>query len=218
MTRSTGSGAPTPKMKRLYHQLTVHLIAEEPKDLWVFDPVELPQPSPKVGLIHVAVWTADKHCNVTGFQTMGMSERRMKDADYFAELHLAIRGRLKKKERQALAGFLANVAQYPFDHDRTLDWWHVLSNPGRIPSFPGCRHLLLHPRLGEKGFDEIDDPEGKVKVFYVVPITPLERHLVVDHPRSAFLDYVEERRIDLLADRTDPEWECGSGAGPPAGK
>jgi hypothetical protein len=91
----------------------------------------------------------------------------------------------------------------PFDHDRTLDWWHVINNPGNIPLFPGCRHLLLRSRFTEKGFDELEDPEGPVKLLYVVPITPMERHLLVDHGREGFLDYVEENQIDLLCDRKD---------------
>jgi hypothetical protein len=38
----------------------------------------------------------------------------------------------------------------------------------------------------------------------VVPITPHERHLLLDHGRTAFRAYTVREEIDLFADRTDP--------------
>jgi hypothetical protein len=191
-------------MKRLYHQLTVHHFGE-PEDLWTYDPARATNPSPKLRLTYVAVWPADKKCDVTGFNTLGMSRRKMKGADYYTELHMGIRARLTKAKRERISGFLANVAQYPFDHNRCLDWWHVLNNPGTIPLFPNCSQLLFHPRLTPTGLDRIDDPQGLVKLLYVVPITPLEHHLLTAHGQEAFEEHVAENGIDLLSDRTDPK-------------
>jgi hypothetical protein len=80
--------------------------------MWVFDPAELPQPN-DCTLVHVGTWPADERCDVTGFNTLGMSERSMPGADYYTELHMAVRGRLGKDRQLGVAGFLANVAQYP---------------------------------------------------------------------------------------------------------
>jgi hypothetical protein len=205
MTESRRTDRPTPKMIRLYHELSRRL-GGEPKDLWVYDPAALPQPhSEKLRLHNVMVWPADRRCDVTSFNTLGMSDRRMKGADYFAELHLGVRARLKKKDREAVARFLVNVAEYPFHNDLKLDWWEVVSRPGTIPFFPGCRHLLLHPSLAVKGFDRIDDPDGPVKLLYVVPITPMERHLMVDHGREAFIRHAKTEGLDLCKDRRDED-------------
>lgn len=198
---------PTPRMVRLYHRFVELVGAGEPPDLWVYEP-QLWQPPGRGGnaptLKNVMVWPADDETEVCSFQTLGMSDRLMPGAPYAAELHMGIREYLRKEDRERVARFLANVAEYPFDHGRTLDWWHVLSQPGDIPRFPGCRHLLFHPRFVDAGFDTVDDEDGLVKVFYVVPITPHERHLLVDHGRDDFLDYLAEHEIDLFQDRTDP--------------
>jgi hypothetical protein len=62
---------------------------------------------------------------------------------------------------------------------------------------------LLHPRLTDGGLEVIEDAGGAVKLLYVVPITARERHIVVEHGPEAFTEYVDERGLDLLADRTD---------------
>jgi hypothetical protein len=134
-----------------------------------------------------------------------MSDRQMNGADYFAELHFGYRARLAKDERLQVARFLANVAQYPFDHDLKLDWWEVIKRPGSHLPFAGCRHVLLHPRFTKDGLDQLEDPDGLVKLLWVVPITPLERHLLVDHGRSTLTRHLQENHIDLFADRQDPE-------------
>jgi hypothetical protein len=200
MAHDADSARPTPKMIRLYHQLVAGL--GEPEDLWVFDPTELPQPN-KLRLTHVPVWPADESRDVTLFNTLGMSERRMQGADYFTELHFAVRSALDKDQRLQVARFLADVAEYPFQNNLKLDWWELI-NPGRpIPAFSGCKHLLLHPRLAPDGTDTLDDPDGPVKLLYLVPITPAERQLLLTRGRSAFLRQVEDNEIDLLQDRQD---------------
>ncbi len=197
------SDRPTARSRRLYHQLTQHLFGE-PEDLWVFNPADMSNPDPRLRLLHVAVWPADERCDVTSFNTLGMSDRKMKGADARTELHMGIRGPLSKDRRGEVARFLANLAHYPIEHNLLVDWWHTLKNPGRIPHFPGCAHVLLHPKFTPQGIDQVDDPRGPVKLLYVVPITQRERHLLVDHGRECFLDDLEQRGVDLLTDRTDP--------------
>lgn len=201
-TRTRERGRPTPRMLRLYHRYADLL--GEPADVWVFDPSELDDPPPTLTYKNVAVWPADDDCEVTTFLTLGMSDRLMPGTDYRTELHMGVRANLDKRQRQAVAGFLANLTEYPFEYARGLDWWHVLANPGRIPEFPGCRHLIFHPRLTDAGFDTVGDPEGEVKLLAVVPITPLERHLAVDHNKDALLDHWAEQGTDILSDREDP--------------
>jgi hypothetical protein len=146
-------------------------------------------------------WAADDECDVTVLQTLGMSDHAMPGTGERVELHMAVRAPLTEPQRNALAQFLANMSLYPFDHGCALDWWHTLAKPGPIPHFPGCAHVLLHPRFTEEGFDTIDDEDGLVKVLYVVPITAHERHLLIDHGRTAFVDHLVEHEIDLFADR-----------------
>ena len=206
MAIDPAAGAPTPKMIRLMQQLIA--VMGEPQDLWVFDPHEVPgAASLDLRLIHVPVWPADATSDVTAFNTLGMSERPIPGADYCAELHLGIRGGLDEPARAEVGRFLANLAQFPFHRSVELDWWELIREPGPIPSFPNCRHLLLHPRLAGDGIDVLDDPDGPVKLFYVIPITPLERRLMLERGRQAFQEHVRDRDIDLLTDRADPPHE-----------
>jgi hypothetical protein len=100
---------------------------------------------------------------------------------------------------------IADLCAYPFQFNRKLDWWELIRDPGKLPGFEGCKHLWLHPRLSEQGFDQIEDVDGIVKVFYLIPITPLERHLLLEHGRGALQNYLEENNnIDVLRDRFDP--------------
>jgi hypothetical protein len=193
-------------MVRLMRQLIDAM--GEPEDVWVFDPQEVPE---AVGLdlrlIHVPVWPADETSDVTAFNTLGMSEMLIPGADYAAELHFAIRGALDEGRRGEVGRFLANLAQFPFHRGVRLDWWDLIREPGPIPCYPNCRHLLLYPRLAEDGLDGFDDPDGPVKLFYAIPITARERELILAGGRQAFLDHVREWDIDLLADRPDPPSE-----------
>src|SRR5207237_1195801 len=84
------------------------------------------------------VWPADDELDITTFNTLGMSERPIPGADYAAEAHMGVRAYLRKPARERLARFLANVAEYPFQHGLTLDWWHVIADPGPVPQFPNC--------------------------------------------------------------------------------
>lgn len=189
--------APSDKLKRLYHQLTRHYFGE-PGEMFVFDEPSQPWHLP---VIHVLVWRADEHCDVTTFNTLGMSDRHMIGADYFSELHLEFRGVISETEQVSVARYLADIAEYPFMHDRKLDWWERLANPGKIPLFPECTQILFHPALVEGALDVIDDDEGPVKLLYVVPITPTENHILREHGKDAFNDYVAENEIDILSNR-----------------
>ncbi len=202
MARRKKKGRPSPRMIRLYHDLIARL--GEPADLWAFDPVDCPNPASSMAYKNVAAWPADDEVDVCTFFTMGMSDRVMPGADYRVELHMGIRAYLGKEERLNVARFLADLAEYPFDHNRTLDFWHVLKQPGKIPHFPSCPHLIFHPRMTEAGFDTIADSEGEIRVFFVVPITPHERQLAIDRGKDALLDYWCEMEVDLFVDRIDP--------------
>lgn len=206
MAEQNRENRPTPKMLALYHVLCREF-GGEPEDLWVFDPAELDDPPPVLLLTHVAVWPADENCDVTTFHTLGMSERLMTGADYFAELHWAIRASLTEDQRLRVAQRLADLAAYPFEHDLKLGWWEVIRQAGPLPQFDGCRHILLHPRLADEGFDEIEHPDGTIKVLYVVPITPLERHLILSHGSRDLVNHWAEDGTDVLRDRWAPrEW------------
>ncbi len=180
----------------------------EPTDLFIFDEKESGG-RPPLRLVHVPVWAADEECGVTGLNTLGMSDLPMPGTGGFVELHLGFRGDLTADQRLGLARRLADLAQYPFEHGLSLDWWQIVRVEGSLPAFTGCRHLLLHPKLAEGGIEHLEDEDGPVKLIYVVPITPYERHLLTCHGRSDFLRHIDVNDVDLLADRRDPpEWDA----------
>src|SRR5262245_15940344 len=100
MSDPQDASRPTAKMVRLYHAISERL-GEEPPEMWVYPPGEWqPLPDQPVAngpsLKHVMVWPADDQVEVSTFQTLGMSERSMPDADYGAELHMGVRAFLRK--------------------------------------------------------------------------------------------------------------------------
>jgi hypothetical protein len=191
-------------MLRLYRVFS-HIMGGEPEDLWVFDASAEAEPS-NLHMVSVPVWVANEQSDITAFNTLGMSEAYMPGADYFCELNLGYRGSLEKPQRERMARFLANIFEYPFANHLKLDVWETIRDPGAIPFFPGCRHLLVSPPL-DSDFQYLDDPDGLVKWLFLIPITPRERHLLLEHGRDAFLDHCEQNDVDLFADRTDPpEW------------
>ena len=181
-----------PRMKRIVGRLLERW--GEPSHLLVLDGGPLP-------FVQVAVWDADEACDVTSFNTLGASARKMPQADYFVEFHLAIRSALDAGQRQELAAFLAELATYPFQEGCRLDWGERVVDIGQIPQFSGCRDVFLMPSLVEQGLQTIADPDGLVKLLYVVPITPFENHLLKVHGIEAFEAHLEEQDIDILADR-----------------
>jgi hypothetical protein len=189
-------------MKRLYHHLVKHRWGE-PADLIVFDRNSAAVPG-ALEQVHVAIWDADERCGVTTFMTLGMSELMMPHADYRAELTLGVRGALAGDTRRRIPMFLANVSEYPFMHQRTLNWWERLANPGEIPGFPDCPQLLLAPMFGDSAFKHFPAPDEDVKVLSLIPVTAHEGHLLKERGAEAFLDYWEESGVDLFAPRRDP--------------
>jgi hypothetical protein len=186
---------PTARMKRLYRQLL--RLWGEPDEIIVFDRAAAPSAPIDV---HVALWHPDDDCDITSFNTLGMSECRMAGADYLAEVNLGIRGpRLPDSTWRALAAFVANVACYPFEHDLKLDWWESLKHPGAIPGFPGFTQLLVAASLDGEGLEWFDVPDDDVKLLRLVPITPRENHLFTAHGRQSLLDYAHGEAVDLYS-------------------
>jgi hypothetical protein len=84
-----------------------------------------------------------------------------------------------------------------------LDWWEIIRDPGSIPLFHGCNHVMLTPPWSETGLKQFDDEDGLIRFLHVIPITPVERHLLKDHGREALLAYLDDQEIDLFSDRQD---------------
>jgi len=185
-------------MKRLYHQLLHHW--GEPADFITFDKGVARTRGPQ-DLVHVAVWHPDPECDITSFNTLGMSERLMPGARYRAELNLGLRGGVvpSSDDIRAMARFLANLAAYPFLNALALDWRERLADPGSIPCFPGFTQLLLAPSLDGKGLEWFDPPDDNVKLLRAIPIGPYENHLLKAHGWQAFLAYADERHLDLFS-------------------
>lgn len=198
-------------MKRLYHHLVQHRWGK-PADLVVFDRSRAAIPG-ALEQVHVAIWDADERCDVTTFITLGMSELLMPHADYRAELTLGVRSPFAPEARRRLPMFLANVAEYPFTHQRALNWWERLTQPGEIPGFPDCSQLLLAPTFGDSPFKHFPAPDEDVKVLSLLPITVHEGHILKEHGAKAFLDYWEETGVDLFAPRHDPGGSVEQGGG-----
>jgi hypothetical protein len=99
--------------------------------------------------------------------------------------------------------FMANLTQYPFDYELKLDWWEHLVDPGKMPMFSGCKTLLLAPALSEIALKPFLLSGSEVKVLHIYPLTDQETHMVADHGREEFVEFIEERKIDLFSDRSD---------------
>jgi hypothetical protein len=156
-----------------------------------------PGPLPR---IDVLVWRPDGDADMTTFCSVGMSARRMSGGSR-AEVHFTIRAALSAREERAAACFVANAACYPFDHDRALGWWHLISQPGAIPGYPSCSALLLHPRFVPDGWDRVRRGRAEVKLLNLVPITAEERLVVKERGADALLDLWAERAVDVFRDR-----------------
>jgi hypothetical protein len=113
----------SPQRQRVYHQL-MHWWGEADAII-TFDGTATARPSAFASM-DVAVWRARERGNVTIFNTMGMSDRRMPGADHLVELNLGCRRKLKEPDERGLATLLANITEYPFANNAKLDWWERL--------------------------------------------------------------------------------------------
>jgi hypothetical protein len=161
----------------------------------------LPATIPALKHLLVMCWRPTQEVDITTFATIGMSARPVPGASYRLELHFSLRGRIADDVERSVTRFLANLANYPWDHERALDWWHVLRNPGRIPAFPNCSSVLLHPRFTPEGWDHLHHENEVVRLLNVVPITEAERERAAAATRDLLQDW-EKDDIDIFVDRT----------------
>jgi Suppressor of fused protein (SUFU) len=166
---------------------------------------------PKVERTLVMVWRPTPEQEMTLFATVGMSAMQIPDATYRAELRMLVRGTLANEIERRIAAFLASVANYPFDHARTLDWWHVLSNVGSVPAFDRCSALLLHGAFTEGGWDQSQFGDEVVRFFNLVPITHDERAIAVTAGAPELREHWKARDVDIFMDRARGE-QSPSGA------
>jgi hypothetical protein len=110
---------------------------------------------------------------------------------------------LSRNDRHRLAVFLANLAAYPFTNDLKLDWWESLRSPGAIPAFADCTQVLIAPSIHDDAWSRFAPPDDDVKLLHVIPVTRTEHHVLQDHGRESFLEFVEERGVDIFAPRAD---------------
>jgi hypothetical protein len=174
----------------------------EATDIIEFDETIANNPS-HLPFVHIAIWDAKSDDDLTILHTLGMSGKCMNNADYLVELCWHIRGKISEDDKRHCSWFMANLTEYPFMYDLKLDWWEHLVDPGKMPMFSGCKTLLLAPALSEIALKPFPSPDSKVKVLHIYPLTDLETHLVAEHDRDEFVEFIEERKIDLFSDRSD---------------
>lgn len=194
MTQS--AEVPTDRMKALYH----HHVAlyGEPTDLIWFDPAKAAKKS-HFAQLHVCVWAADEDCEVTTLTTLGMSEKEMVGPGVTrVELHFAIRAELSDEETHSVARFLANLAEYPFDHNLHLDWWQRLADVGVIPGFPGKHRILIRPPFTDDACREVTYDEQTIRFLYLVPLTSEENRILAEEGISSYVDYLVRNELDPL--------------------
>jgi hypothetical protein len=119
------------------------------------------------------------------------------------ELCWHIRGKLSEDDKHHCSWFMANLTEYPFMYDLKLDWWEHLVDPGSVPMFSGCTTLLLGPALSEIALTPFLGSDSVVKVLHMYPLTDLETHMVAEHGREEFVEFIGEKKIDLFSDRFD---------------
>lgn len=186
--------------KRVYRE---HIARYGEPDLaLMYDKSTVPQGRPlPLEQVLVMCWRPSKDVDITTFATVGMSSRLVPGTSVRLELHFSIQGRVEEPTERSATQFLANMANYPWDHQRALDWWHTLVNPGPIPGFPNCSSILLHPRFTPEGWDHIHFNNGEVvRILNAVPITEAERSLAATS-RQTLLDYWSENDTWIFSDR-----------------
>lgn len=159
-----------------------------------------PGMSPALPQLMVCIWSADHGVDVTTMATIGMSARPLESAPHRLELHMSVRN-LDPALEDELTRFLANVADYPWQARRDLDFWHRLTKPGPIPAFPSCTQLLFHPAFVDDGWHHVAVGGVEVRLLNVVPITDEEGRAAATSI-EALIDLWDDREVDLFRDRS----------------
>ncbi len=149
----------------------------------------------------VMAWRPTPEDEMTMFATVGMSARPMKNAAYRTELRMFVRGDIGAPAEEAITRFLANLAPYPFDHDLTLGWGHIIKNPGAIPLFEGCSAILLHGAFTDDSQDHTHCGDCTVRFLNVVPITEAERQIAAMRSPDALDAYWTDHGVDIFLPR-----------------
>lgn len=153
-----------------------------------------------LGPLHVAVWD-DPDGLATAFNTLGLSDRAQASDGAPFELHWLVKRRLSPAEQAEAVAFLAQLATTAEQPQATFDWQTRVQVPAGVPGFASCREVWLHPALAENDPDTLDDPQGTVKVLYVVPLTEYESFVLTRNGVAALREYANANGIDLLEPR-----------------
>lgn len=188
---------PTDRMKALYHHFADKW--GEPEHLIWFDP-HLADRNCVLKKIHIGVWPSDDECDVNSFVSFGMSEAEMgcSGSGARAELQFAVRGKLTYEQIHEAARFLANVAEYPFANNLTLDWWHSLRDAGKVPCFPEVSKILFRPSFSESACSDAVFGNETIKFLFIVPLTEEESHVIIVHGPEAYENYMADNDFDPL--------------------
>ncbi len=177
---------PTPRMRRLFFRLV---------EVWGH-----PNRMAALGSLHVAVWE-DPGGLATAFNTLGLSDQAQTSGGAPFELHWMIKRQLSPVEQTGAIAFLAQLAAAAGRPQAAFDWQTRVEAPTGIPGFTHCREVWLHPSLTDDDPDTLADPQGPVKLLYVIPLTEYESFLLRREGASALREYASANGIDLLEPR-----------------
>ncbi|MGQ9895943.1 MAG: suppressor of fused domain protein [Acidobacteriota bacterium] len=153
-----------------------------------------------LGRLHVVVWD-DPSGLATAFSTLGLSDlAQTADGSPF-ELHWIVKHRFLPAEQTEAIAFLAQLAAVAEQPQAAFDWQTRVQVPSGVPGFNSCREVWLHPALVEGDPDTLNDPQGAVKVLYVIPLTEYESFVLTRSGVSALREYACVNDIDLLRPR-----------------
>jgi len=183
---SVAAPTPTPRMRRLFFKLV---------EVWGH-----PTRMAALGLLHIAVWE-DPGGLATAFNTLGLSDLAQTSDGAPFELHWMVKRPLPPTEQAEAATFLAQLAATASQPQAAFDWQTRVDVPAGVPGFASCREVWLHPALTDDDPDTLDDPQGPVKVLYVIPLTEYESFVLRREGPLALREYASANSIDLLEPR-----------------
>lgn len=192
-------GAP-PIIRYVYEEHLSHF--GEPDGSIMFND---PPPPPGSGWperIDVLHWLDTDDLDIVTFATIGMADRPMNGCDFRCELHFSIRAKAETLNLNKISHFCACMALYPFMYQTHFDWAHLIENPGKIPYFPNCISLLLHPAFIEDGWDSMDFNGTKIKIMNLIPITQDEVNYRKENGPFSIFDYFFEHQTDMFVNRS----------------